>query len=137
MTTLVGAACFISSLIGDGKAYEWLVNASGLAGFITWMGIAWSHYRFRKAFLAQGHSLSELPYRARFYPAGPLLALAMCAIVIVGQNYEALIGNRNLLALLSSYIGLPFFLSLWGIHKLVTRQPKIDPRQADLSRARN
>ena len=74
---------------------------------------------------------------ARFYPAGPLLALAMCAIVIVGQNYEALIGNRNLLALLSSYIGLPFFLSLWGIHKLVTRQPKIDPRQADLSRARN
>ena len=137
MTTLVGAACFISSLIGDGKAYEWLVNASGLAGFITWMGIAWSHYRFRKAFLAQGHSLSELPYRARFYPAGPLLALAMCAIVIVGQNYEALIGNRNLLALLSSYIGLPFFLSLGGIHKLVTRQPKIDPRQADLSRARN
>ena len=40
MSTLVGAACFISSLIGDGKAYEWLVNASGLAGFITWMGIA-------------------------------------------------------------------------------------------------
>ena len=44
VTAAIGAACFVSSLIGDGAAYTWLVSASGLAGFITWMGVAWSHY---------------------------------------------------------------------------------------------
>lgn len=133
VTTLVGALCFISSLIGDGQAYIWLVNASGLAGFITWMGVAWSHWKFRKAFHAQGHDLSELPYRAKFYPAGPIIALIMCGIVIIGQGYDALFGDHDFSALISSYIGLPLFFGLWGIHKLVTRAKSVVPEEADLT----
>ncbi|MCD4549034.1 amino acid permease [Schaalia sp. lx-260] len=132
-TAAIGAICFISSLIGDGAAYTWLVNASGLAGFITWMGIAWSHMKFRQALAAQGFDVARLPYRARLYPAGPIIALVMCAIVVVGQNVEALLGNADMTALLSSYIGLPLFLCVWLIHKVVTRQPKVDPAQADLT----
>ena len=136
VTAAIGAACFVSSLIGDGAAYTWLVSASGLAGFITWMGVAWSHYKFRKAFLAQGHSLDELPYRAKWYPAGPLLAMAMCAIVIVGQSYEAFDAKEGLdvTTLLSSYIGLPLFLGVWAFHKIATRSPKVKSIDADLSR---
>lgn len=37
-TTAVGAIGFLASLLGSGQAYTWLVNASGLAGFITWVG---------------------------------------------------------------------------------------------------
>ncbi|MCF2706498.1 amino acid permease [Arcanobacterium haemolyticum] len=133
VTTAIGALCFISSLIGDGAAYTWLVNASGLAGFITWMGIAWSHVKFRQALKAQNFDVAHLPYRARFYPAGPIIALVMCAVVIIGQNVEALLGNADMTALLSSYIGLPLFLAVWAIHKIVTRLPKVDPAQADLS----
>lgn len=136
-TTLIGGACFLSSLIGDGAAYEWLVNASGLAGFITWMGIAWSHYRFRRAYLAQGRDVAELPFRASFYPAGPIIAMIMCAIVIVGQAHGFLTGeDTNPMTLLSSFIGLPLFLAVWLGHKLVTRAPKVDPREADLTRHR-
>ena len=136
VTAAIGAACFVSFLIGDDATYTWLVNASGLAGFITWMGVAWSHYKFRKAFLAQGHSLEELPYRAKWYPAGPLLAMAMCAIVIVGQSYEAFDAEKGLdvMTLLSHYFWLPLFLGVWAIHKLVTRAPKVQPIEADLSR---
>lgn len=134
-TTAVGGLCFLSSLMGDGGAYTWLVNASGLAGFITWMGVAWCHYRFRKAYVAQGNSPESLPYRARWYPLGPIVALIMCAIVIAGQNYQAFIGEIDLKALLSSYIGLPLFLLLWGGHKLVTRAPAVRLEEADLSRS--
>lgn len=136
VTAAIGGACFLSSLIGDGGAYAWLVNASGLAGFITWMGIAWSHYRFRKAFLAQGHHVSELPFTARFYPAGPILALIMCAVVIVGQSYIIIQGGGHATELISSYIGLPLFLALWWGHKLITRQPAVRPENADFSAAR-
>lgn len=133
-TTAIGALCFISSLIGDGAAYTWLINASGLAGFITWMGIAWCHYKFRRAFLAQGHIVDELPFKAIFFPLGPIVALLMCAFVVAGQNLEIYTGNIDLGTLISAYVGLPLFLALWWGHKLVTKAPKVDPMEADLSR---
>nr|WP_245637346.1 amino acid permease [Actinomyces vulturis] len=132
-TTFVGLACFATSLIGDGKAYEWLVNISGLSGFIAWLGIAWSHYNFRRAFIAQGHHVNELPFAARWFPFGPLLALLLCVIVVLGQNYEAII-HANFTGIAMSYIGLPVFLGMWGIHKLVTGSKRVKPEAADLSR---
>lgn len=133
-TTAIGALCFISSLIGDGAAYTWLINASGLAGFITWMGIAWCHYKFRRAFLAQGHNVDELPFKAIFFPLGPIVALLMCAFVVAGQNLEVYTGSIDLGTLISAYVGLPLFLALWWGHKLVTKAPKVNPMEADLSR---
>jgi lysine-specific permease len=32
----------------SGNAYEYIVAASGMTGFIAWVGIAVSHYRFRR-----------------------------------------------------------------------------------------
>ncbi|WP_426119955.1 amino acid permease [Kocuria sp. LHG3120] len=136
-TTLVGGASFLTTFIGDGDAYVWLVSASGLAGFIVWMGIAWSHYRFRKAYTVQGHDLADLPYRARFFPLGPLVALVLCAVVILGQNYQAFIGDMDLMAALTAYIGLPLFLALWFGHKLVTGSKMVRYEDADLTRPRD
>ncbi|MDR1158218.1 MAG: amino acid permease, partial [Oscillospiraceae bacterium] len=59
LTTAIGMAAFLGSLVGEGTVYLWLVNASGVAGFIAWLGIAISHYKFRKAFIAQGHNLND------------------------------------------------------------------------------
>ncbi|WP_419720432.1 amino acid permease [Kocuria rosea] len=137
VTTLVGGASFLTTFIGDGDAYVWLVSASGLAGFIVWMGIAWSHYRFRKAYTVQGHDLADLPYRARFFPLGPLVALVLCAVVILGQNYQAFIGDMDLMAALTAYIGLPLFLALWLGHKLVTGSTMVRYEDADLTRPRD
>ncbi|MEX5301171.1 amino acid permease [Kocuria sabuli] len=136
-TTLVGGASFLTTFIGDGDAYVWLVSASGLAGFIVWMGIAWSHYRFRRAYTIQGHDLADLPYRARFFPLGPVVALVLCAVVILGQNYQAFLGEVDLLGALTAYIGLPLFLALWFGHKLVTGSKMVRYEEADLSRLRD
>ena len=133
-TTLVGALCFATSRVGTGQVYVWLVNASGLAGFITWMGIAWSHYCFRRAYKAQGKDVADLPYKALFYPAGPIIALIMCAVVVVGQSLDVITGEFSIMNFLAIYIGLLFFLALWGGHKLVTRSRAVNPREADLSR---
>lgn len=133
-TTAIGLLCFLTSLIGKGAAYEWLVNASGLAGFLAWMSIAWSHYRFRKAYIAQGFDVKDLPYRARWFPMGPIVALIMCAVVIVGQNYQALFDWSQADAILSAYIGLPLFLILWFGHKVVTKSRMVDLNEVDLSR---
>ncbi|PID97909.1 MAG: gamma-aminobutyrate permease, partial [Actinobacteria bacterium] len=133
-TTAVGAFAFLTSLIGDGAAYIWLITVSGLAGFIVWAGIAWSHYRFRKAFQLQGHKLSELPFKSKLYPLGPLAALVMVLVIIAGQNLDIFQGKADWAGFLSTYIGLIVFLALWAGHKLVTRAPAVDLATADLSR---
>lgn len=113
-TTLVAMLAFLSSLFGNGTVYFWLVNASSLSGFIAWLGIAISHYRFRKAYVKQGRDLSELPYLAKGYPYAPLIAFSLCLIVIGGQNYKAFVGEHiDWYGILVSYIGIPIFLALW------------------------
>ncbi|GAA0997388.1 amino acid permease [Nocardiopsis tropica] len=134
-TAAIGALCFVASRVGDGTAYKALVTASSVAGFITWIGIAWAHYRFRRAWNLQGRSLDELPYKAWLYPAGPAVALLMCIAVIAGQYYVSVRsgseGGWELL--LTSYAALILFLGLWAGHKLVKRDPTVDLRTADLT----
>ncbi|WP_187975820.1 amino acid permease [Corynebacterium poyangense] len=133
-TTCIGMAGFITSLVGDGAAYEFLLTLSALAGFITWMGISWSHYCFRKALAAQHHDLNELPYRSRFFPLGAIIALLLCLAVVVGQAYEPMTTGEGLFSVLAPYAGIPCFLALWIGHKIKTRSPAVDPAHADLSR---
>ena len=126
-TSLVGSVAFLSSLFGDGAVYIWLLNASGMSGFIAWLGIAISHYRFRKAYVAQGKDLNDLPYRAKWFPFGPIFAFTLCVIVILGQNYGAFMGESiDWNGVLVSYIGLPLFLILWLGYKFI-KKTKVVP----------
>lgn len=121
-TCAVGSLCFLTSLFESNAVYLWLLNLSGMTGFIAWLGIAISHYRFRRGFVAQGHDLAILPYRATFFPFGPLFAFALCLTITLGQNTSAFTGGKvDWLALTATYIGIPIFLATWGIYKLVRR----------------
>ncbi|HAM0964893.1 TPA: amino acid permease [Listeria monocytogenes] len=130
--TIVGAMTFITTLTENGTViYTWLLSASGLTGFIAWVGIAISHYRFRKAFIKQGHDLSELKYKAKFFPFGPILALILCILVIVGQDYAAFLKPEFTnpawwQKIGISYIGLPIFLVFWLSFKF-TNKTKVIP----------
>ena len=133
-TSAVGTIAFLASLYGDGVVYVWLLNASGMSGFIAWIGIAICHYRFRKAFIAQGRDLNDLPYKAKWYPFGPLFAFALCGVVILGQNYAAFTGESiDWNGVLVSYIGLPLFLALWVGYKLIKRTKIVPIKECDLN----
>lgn len=113
-TTAIAALCFLTSLFKNQSVYLWLLNTSGMSGFIAWLGIAISHYRFRKGYLAQGHRLEDLPYRSRFFPLGPLFAFTLCMLIMLGQNYEAFIAETiDWEGILATYISIPLFLGIW------------------------
>ena len=115
--------------------YEYILAASGLTGFIAWLGIAISHYRFRRAFIAQGRSLSELSYRAKWFPFGPLLALTLCVLVIIGQDTDLVLkGDLDWKRLAVTYMGIPVFLAFYLYHKLRYRTHKIPLQDIDLRR---
>lgn len=106
-TSVVGLAGFITSIVGDGTAYTFLLTLSALAGFITWVGISVCHLAFRRAMKAQGVSLDELPYRAPFGPIGSMVALTLCALVILGQAFAPITSGENLGAILTPVPGNP------------------------------
>jgi lysine-specific permease len=111
LSALISTVVFFSSLFGQGQFFVWLLNISSLTGFIAWFGIALCHYRFRRAYLAQGHKLTDLPYYSKWFPFGPIFALCLTIFVVLGQQFDSWMGhNLNLDNLIGTYIGLPIFL---------------------------
>ncbi|MHC6179818.1 amino acid permease [Clostridium sp. JNZ X4-2] len=132
LTTIVASACFLTGLYAETTVYVWLVAASGLAGFVAWLGIALCHYRFRKAYVAQKRDFSKLKYKAKLFPLGPIIALALCIIVILGQGITYFEASKiDWSGVISSYIGLPLFGGLWlwykkKYHTAVIKLEKVD-----------
>lgn len=117
-TGLVSAMAFFVSLVGDQKIYQIFYNAAGLSGFVIWLGIAVCHLRFRKAWIAQGRSLDELKFKAKFYPYGPWLAVVLFTVVLFGANvgvFQAPV--ISWFDVVTSYLMIPAFIALYLGHK--------------------
>ncbi|WP_241646673.1 amino acid permease [Rosenbergiella metrosideri] len=120
VTTVIAGLCFLSSRFGNQTVYLWLLNTSGMTGFIAWLGIAISHYRFRKGYIAQGYDLNDLPYRSGFFPLGPMFAFGLCLIITLGQNYQAFLADKiDWYGVAATYIGIPLFLLIWLGYRIV------------------
>ncbi|KAF9272244.1 hypothetical protein BGZ68_002582 [Mortierella alpina] len=133
-TTFISALCFGASLLGSGEVYNWLLNISSISGFIAWLGIAVSHYRFRRAYVAQGGDVSRLPYRAAMFPYGPIYALLLCTVVVCGQGYsEFSKPNPKAVNLVACYIGLPFFLIMYLGYKIYYKTKLVPLMECDFS----
>ncbi len=129
-TTFVAFLTFLTSIFGN-DIYIFLVAASGLTGFIAWAGIAISHFRFRRAFIAQGHSLDEMKYHAKWFPFGPVLAFILCILVIVGQDLNSF-RTLNWQAICVTYMSVPLFLILYLGYKIRNRTKVIPLKDIDL-----
>jgi lysine-specific permease len=133
-TGSISFIAFLTSVFGHDSIYLWLVNAGGLAGFIAWMGIAISHYRFRKAYIHQEKDLALLPYVAKGYPFVPLAVFALCILIIAGHNIFAYLHQElSWQELLVSYIGLPLFLLVWFVNKYISKSRLIHLSQCNFN----
>ncbi len=84
-TALIGSVIFLSSKIGNGVLFIYLVQISSLSGFIAWFGIALSHLQFRRKYLPLHEGKDALIYKARFYPIAQIVSLIVVTFVILAQ----------------------------------------------------
>ncbi|KAK9702206.1 hypothetical protein K7432_011366 [Basidiobolus ranarum] len=62
-----------------------------------------------------------------FYPFGPLLALFLCVVVIIGQGYTGFSSNPiDWSSLAANYLGVVLFLCLYLGYK-ITKKTKMVP----------
>jgi lysine-specific permease len=118
VTGLVSALAFFSTLVGDQKIYQIFYNASGLSGFVIWLGIAICHLRFRRAWVAQGRRLLDLKFKSKLYPYGPWLAVVLFLIVLFGANIGVFqTPVFSWFDFITSYLMIPAVVSLYLGHK--------------------
>jgi amino acid transporter len=65
--------------------FDWLLALSGLAALFTWGSICLAHIRFRTAWLKQGHTLDEIPFRAVGGVYGSYLGLGLNILCLIAQ----------------------------------------------------
>lgn len=134
-TAAIGALVFLSSYFGSGNIFIWLVSISALAGFIAWLGIAISHYRFRRAYLAQGKSLDDLPYVSKYFPFAPIFAFILCISIILAQEFSR--PSHNLGTVIGTYIGIPIFIALFVGYKWYYKTKLVPLKDCDFEHKQN
>jgi lysine-specific permease len=118
------------------SVFSTLLQALSVGGFINWAVIAISHYRFRRAYVAQGYDLGRLKYRANCYPFGPILVLVICAFAAVCANISEFKAGLWGTAILkyTTIISIAVFYIVW---KLVKKTKIIPLLEIDLKTSVN
>jgi Amino acid transporters len=124
-TGCIAALSFFASMVGEGKLYTIFYNASALSGFFIWLGISICHYRFRRAWVAQGHKVEDLKYKSFLYPFGPIFAMITITIVILLANMWVF-SSFTWFDFITNYLLVPVFPLLYLIYKYV-KKTKIVP----------
>ncbi|MEN9945644.1 MAG: hypothetical protein RLZZ293_30, partial [Pseudomonadota bacterium] len=119
-TAIIGSLVFLSSAIGNGTFFNYIVQISSLCGFIAWFGIALSHYQFRRKYLPQNGGVSVLKYRAKFYPWAQLISLFVISFIIIAQ-FITLGEHYNWLDFLMIYSSVLLFIITYFGHKIYMR----------------
>lgn len=119
MMVIVGL-CFLIFMFGNQMVYLWLLNIFGMMGFIVWLGIVISYYRFCRGYVLQGYDINDLLYCLGFFLLGSIFVFILCLIIILGQNYEVFL--KDIIdwgGVVVMYIGILLFLIIWFGYKLI------------------
>ena len=132
--TLIACTAFFSSLIGTGTIYTILINISGVTVFFAWAGIALCHYRFRKAWLVQGHTLDEFVYQSKWYPYGEIITLILTVGLILFANMWIFAEPEfSYFAFLSNYGVIPLFIIMYVVYKKIKGTSLVPYEDVDFS----
>jgi yeast amino acid transporter len=119
-TNLFGALSLMNISTGAGKAYNYIVNLSGVSTFLVWGSISFIHIRFRQAWAHQNSSISELPFKSFGYPYNAYLGLFANIFLGLVQGWPTLspfeAGN-----FIDAYLLLPLFPVVYFGFKLWNR----------------
>lgn len=113
----------MTSFVAADTLFMVLMAVSGMSGTVTWIVIALAQYKFRRAHLREGGTLSDLKYRAPLFPYVPLLCIALCCSLFF---FLALDDTQRP----SLYWGFGFIAICYGAYFLIQRKRGREARLA-------
>ncbi|KAL0096571.1 amino acid permease/ SLC12A domain-containing protein [Phycomyces blakesleeanus] len=134
-TAFISLITFATSFIPGKALFIVLTKLSGVAGFVTWGGISFAHYRFRKAYISQGRKLSDLPFVAPCYPFGDIFGMIACIVIALMAGYSYF-SPASAVGLIGNYAGLILCAAGFITTKLWTKSKMVPIDQIDLDTGR-
>ena len=107
VSMLGGMLALFSSVVAPDTVFVALSAISGFAVVAVWLSICASHFMFRRRHLQQGKALSDLQYRAPWYPVVPVLGFVLCLVACVGLAFDP--SQR-----IALWCGIPFVALCYG-----------------------
>ncbi|MDR2544740.1 MAG: amino acid permease [Methanobrevibacter sp.] len=106
---------FIVAIMGY-EACLILINGIGISTLLIWLCFGLSHHRFRKGYLKQGLDLTELKFKAKFFPIGSLIVIFGVSIMLIYNLSYGMLSNPK--TTLQLFIPLILFVILFIYYKI-------------------
>ncbi|KAI6084572.1 amino acid permease/ SLC12A domain-containing protein [Hypoxylon rubiginosum] len=135
VTSAIGLLAFLNLSANGGNVFDWLLNITAIAGFITWACISVCHLRFMKALKARGISRRELPYTAPLQPYLTWFGLFFCILILLTNGFTVFM-EWSTSDFFAAYVSLILFVVLFVGHKLIFRTKPVKVAEVDLDRDR-
>lgn len=135
-TAAFGLLGFMNVSDSGSLVFNWLLNISSVAGYITWGSLNACHISFMRALNARDMSRDMLPYKAIWQPFLAYYGLFFNVLIILTQGFTAFVPKFNVTQFFVAYVSVILFVVLYLGHKVVFRDRFINPSQADLDTGR-
>lgn len=113
--------------------FNWFINLTNTAGFTSWVCCCIILLQFRKACRAQG--VTDVPYQSWLQPYAAWICMVFFICLLFLNGFSVFFpGQWSVSSFLTSYIGLPIFLVIYGVHRVYHWSDgwAIDPSKVDL-----
>ncbi|KAI0541087.1 arginine transporter [Xylaria digitata] len=134
-SAVIGLLAFLNLSSGGGQVFDWLLNITGIAGFIGWCTISICHLVFMRALRARGISRDSLAFKAPMQPWLTIYGLFFCTLILFSNGFTAFI-KWSTSDFFAAYVSLILFIILYFGHKVVYRTRFVNLADIDLERDR-
>lgn len=116
----------------DGAVF-YILNLLGALVLIIWFSNIWAMFRVRKAIKLQDKNIDEiLPYKAKGYPYGQYIVIAILLFLFIGSGVANII-DYNPTGLVNHFLPYVVLLVIFLVHKWVTKSKLVDLNKVDLT----
>lgn len=98
--------------------FSWFLNVTTLSSLFNWATLFLSAMRFRKAYVAQGNSLADLPFRSPAMPYTAYYGLGMVSFFILISGFDSFFPPFDAQTFVADYCGMLLFIVPFIGHKL-------------------
>ncbi|GAW14355.1 hypothetical protein ANO14919_037570 [Xylariales sp. No.14919] len=134
-SSVIGLLAFLNLSSGGGQVFDWLLNITGIAGFIGWCSISICHLVFMRALQSQGISRDSLAFKAPWQPWLTIYGLFFCVLILFTNGFTVFI-QWSTSDFFAAYVSLILFVVLYVGHKVVYKTQFIKLADIDLERDR-
>ncbi|KAH6677136.1 putative arginine permease [Halenospora varia] len=130
-TAAFGLLALMNLSNSGATVFNWLINITAVAGFITWACINVSHIAFMRALAARNISRETLPYKSMAQPWFAWYGLFFNVLIILTQGFTAFI-PWNTSDFFVAYVSLILFVVLYVGHKIFMKTKFVKSLEADI-----